>query len=374
MGHGIPRVSATISLVKPALQDVMANLQRAGYRLMGPKVRDGAVVLDEIATLDDLPRSWAEDKQPGQYRLRKARDSEYFAYTVGPDSWKRFLYPPKSDLFTARKVEGAWRFDPVLQPAPALAFLGVRPCDLAAIAILDRVFLGGEFRDPGYAMRRRNIFLLAVNCTTTAPTCYCTTWGTGPRAKNSYDIALTELADTFLLTIGSERGAEALEGVSWEPAGAYDLARALELTSKAEQSIQRQVKTDDLPRMLYDNLENPEWDAVAARCLACANCTMVCPTCFCSTVEDRSNLQATETTRTRVWDSCFAPEYAHVHGGNTRPSIRARYRQFLTHKMASWFDQFGSAGCVGCGRCMTWCPAGIDPTEVMKNIRAQVTK
>jgi formate hydrogenlyase subunit 6/NADH:ubiquinone oxidoreductase subunit I len=101
---------------------------------------------------------------------------------------------------------------------------------------------------------------------------------------------------------------------------------------------------------------------------------MVCPTCFCSTVEDRSNLKGTETTRTRVWDSCFAPEYAHVHGGNTRPSIRARYRQFLTHKMASWFDQFGSAGCVGCGRCMTWCPAGIDPTEVMKNIRVQVTK
>ncbi len=374
MGHGIPRVSATISLQKPALGQVLENLRKAGYKLIGPTAREGAVVLDEIASLEDLPRGWMEEQQPGRYRLKKASDSQYFAHTVGPHSWKRYLYPPRTDLFTARRVDGEWRFDPLVQPAPALAFVGVRSCDLAAIDLLDRVFLGGEFRDAGYAMRRRRVFILAVNCTAAAPTCFCTSWGTGPRAKGGFDLGLTELPESFLVAIGSERGAEAIQGVDWEPASAFDLARALEMTLEAEKSIQRQVRTDDLPRMVYDNLESAEWDAVGARCLACGNCTFVCPTCFCSTVEDTGNLDNSCTTRTRMWDSCFAPDYSHVHGGNTRPSIRARYRQWLSHKVASWIEQFGQPGCVGCGRCLTWCPVGIDLTEEIRNLRGQETK
>jgi ferredoxin len=132
----------------------------------------------------------------------------------------------------------------------------------------------------------------------------------------------------------------------------------------------RALDTSDLKGLLYGNLEHPRWDEVSQRCLTCGNCTLVCPTCFCSTVEDVTDLSGTETERTRRWDSCFSLDHSYIHGGSVRDSGRARYRQWMTHKLATWFDQFGSSGCVGCGRCITWCPVGIDITEEVRAIRA----
>jgi ferredoxin len=132
------------------------------------------------------------------------------------------------------------------------------------------------------------------------------------------------------------------------------------------------MDTGDLPDLLYGNLDSPQWDLIAQRCLSCTNCTMVCPTCFCVDVQDLSDLSGQNTERQRIWDSCFNTDFSHVHGGNTRPNIRSRYRQWLTHKLASWVDQFGELGCVGCGRCITWCPVGIDLTEEITAIREGV--
>lgn len=371
---GVPRVSATVALQKPALQQVFDNLRAEGYTLIGPTVRDAAIILDEIQNLEQLPRGWTDEKAPGRYRLKQAADSQYFAHSVGPHAWKRYLFPPRTDLLKAQKTEEGWQFESIPPSAPRSALIGVRPCDVAAIGIQDKVFLGGAFRDPGYAMRRRHIFILAANCTSASSSCFCSSLGTGPRAKAGYDLALTELPDVFVLEIGSEKGAEVLENIQWEPASAFDLGRANQATQRAESEIQRHLRTDDLPRMLYNNLDSPHWDIVGARCLACGNCCMACPTCFCNTVEDWSDLQNKAATRTRVWDSCFLADFSHVHGGNIRPSIRARYRQFLTHKLASWIDQFGTIGCVGCGRCTTWCPVGIDHLEELNAIRATGAK
>jgi Fe-S-cluster-containing hydrogenase component 2 len=132
----------------------------------------------------------------------------------------------------------------------------------------------------------------------------------------------------------------------------------------------RTVDVTDIRNLLHRNQEHPRWDDVAERCLACTNCTLVCPTCFCSSVEDVTDLSFENAERIRRWDSCFNPEFASVHGGNFRPTIRGRYRQWLTHKFASWFDQFDVSGCVGCGRCITWCPVGIDVTEEITAILA----
>jgi ferredoxin len=197
---------------------------------------------------------------------------------------------------------------------------------------------------------------------------------TGPRATSGFDLALTELPEHFVVEIGSEAGSEIMRDTGWQLATAFDLGRAAQVTEQAEERIDREVRTDDLPQVLYDNLEHPRWDEVATRCLACTNCTLVCPTCFCSTVEDSCDLRATVSERTRVWDSCFTLDFSGVHGGNHRPSIRARYRQWLTHKLASWIDQFGFSGCVGCGRCITWCPVGIDLTEELQAIRTKATQ
>ena len=128
--------------------------------------------------------------------------------------------------------------------------------------------------------------------------------------------------------------------------------------------------TFELKELLYANAESPIWDAVAERCLSCTNCTAVCPTCFCTSVEDVTDLSGDVAGRERVWDSCFNADFSYIHGGTVRGSTRSRYRQWMTHKLGSWIDQFGMSGCVGCGRCITWCPAAIDITEEAAALRA----
>jgi sulfhydrogenase subunit beta (sulfur reductase) len=374
MPPNLPRVSASVAISKPSLQQVLDNLRAAGFSLVGPTVRDGAILLDEISRLDDLPVGWTDEQEPGGYRLKKAREAQYFGYGVGPHSWKQFLHPARLQLFSVEKTEGNWVFRLPQKPLPHYAFVGVRACDLAAIGIQDRVLLGGEFRDPHYASRRESTFILAVNCNQANPTCFCASMNTGPRATSEFDLAVTELSDAFLVEVGSEAGSEMMKDTPWEPATAFDLGRADRAVRQAERQIERQMRTDDLPRLIYENLEHPRWDEVATRCLSCANCTLVCPTCFCTTVEDASNLRGTVGERIRLADSCFNRDFSYVFGGNIRPNIRSRYRQWLSHKLASWIDQFGTSGCVGCGRCITWCPVGIEITEEVNAIRTKAAR
>jgi sulfhydrogenase subunit beta (sulfur reductase) len=374
MPPNLPRVSASVAIPKPSLQQVFDNLRAAGFSVVGPTVREGAIVLDEISRLDDLPLGWTDEQQPGRYVLKKTGEPNYFSYNVGPHSWKQYLHPARLRLFAAEKKDGNWAFLPPQVPPPHYAFVGVRACDLAAIGVLDRVLLGGEFRDPHYVRRRENVFVLAVNCTQASPNCFCVSMQTGPRVTEGYDLALTELPDSFLVEIGSEAGSEMLKDTPWEPTTAFELGRAARAFFQAERQITRELKTDDLPKLIYDNLEHPRWDEVATRCLSCANCTLVCPTCFCTTVEDTSNLAGTAAERIRLADSCFNRDFSYVFGGNIRPNIRSRYRQWLSHKLASWIDQFGTSGCVGCGRCITWCPVGIEITEEVNAIRTKAAR
>ncbi len=132
---------------------------------------------------------------------------------------------------------------------------------------------------------------------------------------------------------------------------------------------QRHLDTTDIHDLLLNNLEHPRWAEVAERCLSCANCTMVCPTCFCASVEEVSDLSGDNVRRERAWDSCFTMEHSYTNTGTVRKTTASRYRQWLTHKLATWSDQFGTSGCVGCGRCVTWCPVAIDLTEEVAAIR-----
>jgi ferredoxin len=370
VGSAPPRVSATIILAKPSLQRVLDNLRESGFQLIGPTVRDATIVLDSIKNLPELPIGWAIEQAPGSSRLLRTHSTDYFACTVGPHSWKRYLFPPHVDLLTAHRNGNGWVFEPAIDDSPPFAFIGVRSCDLHAIAIQDDVFINGNLRDPHYAHRRERAFILAVNCGAAASTCFCTSMNTGPRARSGYDLALTELPESFVIEIGSEAGSNILAGVDWQPASAFDVGRVSQITQRTERQIRRQVTTSDLPKLLYDTIDHSHWDTIAARCLSCANCTLVCPTCFCSTVEDHSDLTGTHTRRTRVWDSCFILDFSHVHGGNSRPTIKSRFRQWMTHKLGAWIDQFGRSGCVGCGRCIAWCPVGIDITEELSTLRS----
>jgi sulfhydrogenase subunit beta (sulfur reductase) len=316
---------------------------------------------------------WTDEQDGGKYRLKKRNDVALFGYVVGPHSWKKFLFPPEQRIFRARKTTGGFEVVPENIAAPKLAFLGVRSCELHAMAIQDKVFLGGPFVDPAYQARRRNVFIIAVNCGQAGGTCFCVSMKTGPKAASGFDLALTEILDGqrhyFVVESGSEAGRQVLEELPHRPAEAAEIAAAAQATAGAASQMGRALDTTGIKELLYRNLEHPQWERVAGRCLSCANCTLACPTCFCTNVEDVSDLTGEHAERWRKWDSCFTIGFSYISGGAVRSSVKSRYRQWLTHKLATWMDQFGTSGCVGCGRCITWCPVAIDLTEEVRVIR-----
>jgi sulfhydrogenase subunit beta (sulfur reductase) len=368
-------MSAQATIERDGLDELLTALGRRGFTPIGPTVRDGAIVYDEIGAIDDLPAGWTDEQDGGSYRLRRRDDEALFGYAVGPQSWKRFLHPPELKLWRARRGEdGALEVSEEADDPPSYAFIGVRSCELHAIAIQDRVMMEGEYPDPFYRARREGAFVVAVNCTVAGGTCFCVSMETGPRAESGYDLALTEVIEDgrhyFVCEAGSERGAELLAELPRAAAGPAELDAAEAGVARAAADQGRVMETAGIKELLYDNYEHPRWDEVSERCLSCGNCTMVCPTCFCTTVEDSSDLSGETAERTRQWDSCFTMDFSYIHGGSVRATPRSRYRQWMTHKLATWIDQFGSSGCVGCGRCITWCPVAIDITEEVAAIRA----
>ena len=357
-----------------ALNELIQSLRQQNYTVIGPTPRGGAIVLDEITSTKELPIGKIDVQAPAQYRLEERMDSSFFACSVGPHSWKRYLFPPVLKLLTSHKNGEGFTSEEIPPPEKEeqYALLGVRACDLSAIQIQDKVFGGGAYQDPAYLRARSRTFIIAVNCIHSGGTCFCSSVRTGPRARVGFDLALSEVVDGehfLIVEVGTERGEKLIDSVTRRPAEDAEVEKAEHLIRAAAQSTGRSLEPDNTRDILYQNTEHPRWDTVAARCLSCANCTMVCPTCFCATVEDTTDLAGTTADRIRKWDSCFTLDFSYIHGGSVRPSSRARYRHWITHKLASWVDQFGTIGCVGCGRCITWCPVGIDITEEFRVIR-----
>ena len=372
-GNGVPEQAHGV-LEASQMGELLAALKRKGYEVIGPTLRDGAIVYDKVESAKDLPAGWTDEQEPGRYRLKRRDDEALFGYAVGPQSWKKYLHPADARLWSAERQGGTFRIlNNEAQPKHPQAFLGVRACELAAIAVQDRVLLDDKYRDPIYEGRRAGAFTIAVQCTQSAATCFCASMGTGPRVQNGADLVLTELVGSkghrFIAWASGDRGAEVLAELRMAPATEQDSKEADAAVATAVGEQVRSIDTTGIKELLYQNFEHPRWDNVAARCLACANCTMVCPTCFCTTVEDVSDITGDHAERWRRWDSCFTQSFSYIHGGSVRTSTKSRYRQWMTHKLASWIDQFGSSGCVGCGRCITWCPVGIDITEEVRAIR-----
>lgn len=355
------------------LQRLIDELVKADRRVIGPVARDGVIVYDDLQSIDDLPFGLTDEQIPGGYRLVDAPEETYFGFSVGPDAWKKYLHPPKTELWRTRREGDKLSISTASVSHETYAFIGVRACELAAIAVQDRVLIEGEYTDPHYKMRRDNVLLIAVNCSKAGGSCFCASMGTGPGVKNNFDLALTELRPIeerlFLVEIGSPAGQQLMQRIDSRPATGPEMEMAQEIVARTGRTMRKSMPVDvDVPKLLADNLLHPRWDDVATRCLSCANCTMVCPTCFCTTVDDTSDLAGEHFSRERRWDSCFTLDFSYLHGGGVRNSVASRYRQWMTHKLSTWVEQFGSSGCVGCGRCITWCPVGIDITEEVRAI------
>lgn len=361
----------TVLINVDALEDLIVQLRTHGYTIIGPQHHDDTIALGEISNLNQLPTGWNDEQQGGSYRLVKSDRPALFDYVVGPHSWKRYLYPPVQRLWQAQRRGKSFSVKNEPEETPRYAFFGVRSCEIHAMEIQDRVFNNGDFVDPSYVSRRAEAFIVAVNCARPAATCFCSSLNTGPKAHHGFDLALTELIDAqhhaFVVETGTQKGAEILAQIPHQEATPEDLATANEVTHNAVEAIQKAL-VPQVDTLLKSNLQHPRWNEVAQRCLSCANCTMVCPTCFCTTVEDATDLSGQTAERWRTWDSCFTVDFSYIHGGSIRREGRSRYRQWMTHKLATWHDQFSSSGCVGCGRCITWCPVGIDITEEARAI------
>jgi ferredoxin len=361
------------TLEREQLQQMFDVLAGKGYQLLGPTVRDGAIVYDELTASSDLPTGWTDEQDGGAYRLKKRADETVFGFVVGPHSWKKFLHPPTLRLWRAKRDGEGFAVIHEEATSPKYAFIGVRACELHAIAIQDKVFLEGSYVDPAYQTRRDGCFIVAVNCGQAGGTCFCVSMKTGPKATFGFDLALTEVLEGerhyFVVEVGTRQGADVLREIQHREAQAEEEAAAEAIVANTAEQMGREMDTTGIKELLYRNYEHPRWNDVASRCLTCANCTMVCPTCFCTTVEDVTDLTGDTAERWRRWDSCFTLDFSYVHGGSVRATSKDRYRQWMTHKLATWIDQFGTSGCVGCGRCITWCPVAIDITEEVRAIR-----
>jgi sulfhydrogenase subunit beta (sulfur reductase) len=369
-----PPVTARLFLPADRLGELIGALGAGGRRVIGPRVIDGAITLAPISSAADLPAGVVMDTAPGRVRLSRRprgdpREGRVFDYPAPATGIKPWTFPAKVDalhLETATDGRVAVRVE--APPAEPLAIVGARACDLAALAVHDRVLAGGPAVDPDYAMRRSDLLIVAVECSLAGPTCFCASMGTGPEVGGGADIVLAELDDGYLVEARTPVGERVLTPLTLRGAEEPETVAAASQLAATRASMGITVQVDGLPARLLDKLDHPRWDEVAERCLACGNCTLVCPTCFCTGLAIESDLDGLVATAQRTWDSCFTEGFAQVAGGSFRPLHRDRYRQWLTHKFGTWWEQFGSSGCVGCGRCIEWCPVGIDVREELAAI------
>lgn len=353
-------------LPKNQFDELLDTLKVLGAECIGPVINDHAIRYLPVTSCNEFPVGVQDLQSPASYQLHTEEHSRWFAWANGPQAIKPYLFAPEETLWQcSRDAEGKLAFRSHQAEPTLKAIIGVRACDLAAMALQDQHFIE-HCEDDHYKARRQQLILIAVNCTHPAATCFCHATGDGPEAKQGYDILLDELDDGFIVRTATSIGERIIQKMALEPASKDMITQLERANDLARQKFQRDLPAVDIQSMLIDQQMSEHWQQIAERCLACGNCTSVCPSCFCHSHYEEPRSDPQESIHGRRWESCFNKDHSYIHGHTVHADTHDRYRQWMTHKFSTWIEQYGRSGCVGCGRCITWCPVGIDVTEELR--------
>jgi sulfhydrogenase subunit beta (sulfur reductase) len=314
-----------------------------------------------------IPKEKTEQK--GVYVFDKMIDPsevawEYLRTIIPP---KKYLHKPKEVMFNFDSENG---FQEVFEDAEQKRILfGLHPCDIHGIKILDVVF-SNQYQDPYYMKRRQNTLIIGLSCMPDEK-CFCKSMHTD-YTDDGFDLGLSDIGNDFLVAVGTSRGDDLIAAHNhlFTDVEDQDSRKYLEFRKKRNQLFKLELDIDDLPYILDLEHDSPVWDELGKRCLTCGNCSMVCPTCYCFNVHDELELDAKSGRRIKQWDACLFKDYALVAGGhNFREDRAERVRNRYYHKQFRMVEQYGKPSCVGCGRCINACPAGIDVVEVLTKVR-----
>jgi len=320
--------------------------------------------------------------QDNQLYLSVGEDLNYHLQTAGSvagSSWQfpavRAVEPLKALLFSARQDIGPYFASDTESPATPQVIVGAKACDLAALRILDHVFLEGDFQDPDYKARRENLLIISGDCTDAKEVCFCTLLGAKPYPQVGYDLNLSPLDGGYVVEAGSDKGKKLIDQHSrlFQTAQEQQLAQREhnrgKLTNKVKQQVEAQGMTfgDRLDKLLLGQPNVELWTRQASTCVECGACNFICPTCHCfllSDLEDRHGCK-----RFRNWDSCQYKNFARVAGGaNARPKRAQRLHTRFEKKFRFFPDRIGQFACTGCGRCVEACLGKIDLREILKEL------
>jgi Pyruvate/2-oxoacid:ferredoxin oxidoreductase delta subunit len=326
--------------------------------------------MQKILPKPDLSRLIEEWKAGATvYGPVRHRDIVAFEPLTGSDEGELCLaantcYPPKS-LFLPQSEPmlraGMLGLEPVEALTAKRVVLGIRPCDARACQLLDHVFAGAEYADPYWSEKRRQTTLVALGCTDPCQTCFCTSVGSGPFDGRGVDVVLTDIGDGYVAETNSERGHALLETLT--DASQNQIEAASKAKVRAREAVKEPFELDGIVDTLYSLFDDEVWYEVQQSCLGCGVCTFLCPTCHCFDIVD----EAQRGERVRNWDTCMFRIYSQeASGHNPRPTNVERTRQRILHKYAYFIEWFDEVGCTGCGRCVRYCPAGIDIRQTIR--------
>ncbi|MBC7263382.1 MAG: 4Fe-4S dicluster domain-containing protein [Chloroflexi bacterium] len=302
-------------------------------------------------------------------KIREPKEGQWH-YANTTTSAKGVFLPQTETLFCYEMNNGHVKLEPIEDVAKDRVLLAVRPCDARAVSILDRVFDTEEKPDVYYVNRRRRTTIVALGCNVPRSTCFCTAVGGDPFGKEGADVLLTDLGDRYLAEPLTPRGEALLSTAHFREATQKERSDAKRIATHARKQMAPLPDTTSLPSALGGMIEAPIWQALQERCLGCAVCAYVCPTCYCFDIVDEV-CDATSGKRVRNWDCCqFAVYTLEASGHNPRPTGRERMRQRVMHKFNYMAMGGAPLGCVGCGRCVISCPVNIDIREILGAITA----